>query len=216
MFEAQDRQLCLVLTSSAGDSRAPTCRMPDSGLGFKVNIPAFGSNMREWFASYSQGSWWSRTLSLFSPGGLTRYSGRWPTSGTMQRGSAYELPTLVRPTEGNECSLWPTATAGDANSSGAAGYSTASGRHSGTTLTDAAVRKKRYPTPTSSDARRGRFRDATVGKLNPAWVDALMGFPDGWTEVEACQGDGQQAPTNPKHRGNHRKRSKVAPAEAQS
>lgn len=42
--------------------------------------------------------------------------------------------------------LWPTATAGDAKASGAAGYSTESGRHSGTTLTDAAVRGL-WPTP---------------------------------------------------------------------
>ena len=34
--------------------------------------------------------------------------------------------------------LWPTSTAMDSRASGAAGYSTESGRHPGTTLTDAA------------------------------------------------------------------------------
>ncbi len=40
---------------------------------------------------------------------------------------------------------WPTATGGDAKASGAAGYSTESGRHSGTTLTDAVCRSLQAP-----------------------------------------------------------------------
>jgi len=45
--------------------------------------------------------------------------------------------------------LWPTPTGSDAKSSGAEGYSTESGRHTGTTLTDAA---KAWPTPRAEDA----------------------------------------------------------------
>jgi hypothetical protein len=69
---------------------------------------------------------------------------------------------------------WPTPTAGDSNSSGAAGYSIASGRHSGTTLTDAAVRGRQAPTT----APNGQ---PTSGKavLNPQFVEALMGWPIG-------------------------------------
>jgi hypothetical protein len=48
---------------------------------------------------------------------------------------------------------WPTPTEMDAASSGAAGYSTESGRHSGTTLTDPA--RSSWPTPTLHDAERG-------------------------------------------------------------
>jgi hypothetical protein len=62
---------------------------------------------------------------------------------------------------------WPTPTAGDANASGAAGYSTDSGRHSGTTLTDAVA----------GSAPNGR-----LGRLNPTWVEWLMGWPLGWTD----------------------------------
>ena len=52
--------------------------------------------------------------------------------------------------------LWPTAT--DARASGAAGYSTDSGRHSGTTLTDAAVRQRRWPTPNTGESQSGHGR----------------------------------------------------------
>ena len=67
--------------------------------------------------------------------------------------------------------LWPTPTAADANSSGAAG-STESGRHSGTTLTDATAR-------TASPRARPGSPDGMV--LNPRFVEAMMGFPDGHT-----------------------------------
>jgi len=45
---------------------------------------------------------------------------------------------------GNGFSSWLTATSTDAKSSGASGYSTESGRHAGTTLTDA---MREWPTP---------------------------------------------------------------------
>lgn len=58
-------------------------------------------------------------------------------------------------------SLWPTPTATDAKASGAAGYSTESGRHAGVTLTDAAVRVPRlWSTPR-----------ADMYKLHPSCFD---------------------------------------------
>lgn len=62
-------------------------------------------------------------------------------------------------------SLLPTPTASDWKSSGAAGYSTESGRHSGTTLTDAVL----------GAASAGR-----TGKLNPRLSEWIQGFPVGW------------------------------------
>lgn len=57
--------------------------------------------------------------------------------------------------------LWPTTTAGDARASS----SETSDAHDGTSLTDATVRAA----PTKGL------------KLNPSWVEQLMGFPPGWT-----------------------------------
>lgn len=102
--------------------------------------------------------------------------------------------------------LWPTAT--DAEASGAAAYDRTSGRHSGTTLTDAAVRQwptptaNRYGTTNNGSPHDGRTAYATAGTpsldtlimregrsdsggvvLNPAWVESLMGYPPGWTDA---------------------------------
>lgn len=62
--------------------------------------------------------------------------------------------------------LLPTPTASDYKASGAAGYSTQSGRHSGITLTDAIL----------GAASAGR-----IGKLNPRLSEWMQGFPAGWT-----------------------------------
>lgn len=76
------------------------------------------------------------------------------------------LPNVVR-------EMWPTPTATDAKASGSAGYSTESGRHQGTTLTVATVR-------TASRRAPPRSPDGMV--LNPRFVEAMMGFPDGHTD----------------------------------
>jgi hypothetical protein len=83
-----------------------------------------------------------------------------------QNGNGFGLPLAAA------ARMWPTATATatDAKASGAAGYSTASGRHSGVTLTDAAVRwpsplaggpslpmAVRWTTPCARDDKSGRM-----------------------------------------------------------
>lgn len=153
-----------------------------------------------WFARVVADQWISAQGDLFSPAGLQPYSVTWPRSGTTRNGHAYQRPPLVRLTSDGESSSWPTPsatmgdysrggdperykgskslngrrsnlidavarwptpTSGDSKMSGAAGYSTESGRHSGTTLTDA----------------------VNGGALNPTWVEWLMGFPLGWTDL---------------------------------
>jgi hypothetical protein len=56
-----------------------------------------------------------------------------------------------------------------------------------------------WPTPTAQDAKNSTLppsqkdRDSIpgellksghVGQLNPTWVEWLMGFPEGWTDLE--------------------------------
>jgi hypothetical protein len=50
------------------------------------------------------------------------------------------------------------------------------------------------PTPISAEAKylagvitseeRRAMRAGNGGKLNPAWIEWLMGFPTGWTDLE--------------------------------
>lgn len=118
------------------------------------------------------------------------------------------LPTRLLVTN-DRSSSWPTPTANDSIASGVTGnWTKESGRHSGTTLTDAAVRLggklpgQLWPTPTATpygstnngsprDGRREAYATkgtpslntlaSSDGKaLNPEWVTALMGFPEDW------------------------------------
>lgn len=92
------------------------------------------------------------------------------------------LDTLVRMT-------WPTPTAQDAKLSGVQGnWTPESGRNSGTTLTDAAIREGK--------------RTCEGQSLNPAWVETLMGFPPGWTEIQTSLFDGPRDSDNPSTHGN--------------
>ncbi len=89
--------------------------------------------------------------------------------------------------------LWPTPQAHDAQK----GYAKRVGRygttHGARNLNDWVVK---WPTPTASEAGRegpGRkygngsptLSGQAGGQLNPTWVEWLMGYPPGWTELSA-------------------------------
>ena len=95
-------------------------------------------------------------------------SSSWPTPSATPYGHQQSPSpgTAVRPSLQTLAASWPTPTATDAKGSGSAGYSTASGRHSGVTLTDAAVRQ--WPTPRASDGAKGG-PNQTQGGLRRWW-----------------------------------------------
>lgn len=78
------------------------------------------------------------------------------------------------PSLGIAVRMWPTPTAGDAKSSGSRNTATSKARP-GVSLVDA-VR---------GDGGKGRRNSPSIGSLNPNWVDWLMGYPAGWTDLGA-------------------------------
>lgn len=124
------------------------------------------------------------SLSLRTSGGMCgRGSGK-SSRISMSSGSTENLGCSQREmwdstTTESGSSFWPTSTAGDSKSSGAAGYSTESGRHSGVTLTDAAR--------LFALGRKGLGVESLRGcglSLNPGFVEWLMDFPSGWISFE--------------------------------
>lgn len=87
-------------------------------------------------------------------------------------------------------SPWPTATRQDSASSGSRNYSTASGRHSGTTLTDAARMASR-PTAKSTDGTKGGGWSRNGQDLV---TTALMASP--WATPQARDHKGANNPGN--------------------
>lgn len=129
-----------------------------------------------------------------------------PTVKNSIRSEAFRNGRTPNPAE--LAAFCPTPTAGDAkNSRNATANRQPGSRHnSGTTLCDYVTL---YPTPTatdgnkwnnsSNDDRRKRGQSIRLssepdesgkvigGRLNPQWVEWLMGFPIGWTDLEALE-----------------------------
>jgi hypothetical protein len=90
--------------------------------------------------------------------------------------------------------LWPTPTKGDAKAAGS--RNTASSKaHPGISLTDA-VRGdggtgRAFPTPTANrwDGLQSHGVNVVSGQLNPTWVEWLMGWPIGATDLRPLATD---------------------------
>lgn len=201
----------------AAASRARIYRSPVVAKGSTAIDRVFGLNMPGSFASFCRASslWRTSQRSLF--GDWIVYSDRWPDSGILLVGECYPLKTWgPHISDGGSSSLhgerwptatahdrkggrseasaikkgarclareaaWPTATAGDARSSGSRSLP-GSKAHAGTSLTDATERTQ----PSEAEKRR----------LNPEWVEALMGFPPGWTTIGPPEEDQNSTPAN--------------------
>ena len=109
----------------------------------------------------------------------------WPTPNAHD--GRQQAPDLKSTQGGNlsrDAAMWPTPTRQDCASSGSAAYSTESGRHSGTTLTDAS-RPFRPDHPTSTPGEPFSSSGPTSRpRLNPLFTEWLMGLPQHWTDIE--------------------------------
>ncbi len=74
---------------------------------------------------------------------------------------------------------WPTPTQADGM-----GGPGSSGRDGGDNLRTAVA--ETLPTPTASrrTGLQSHGKNVVTGQLNPTWVEWLMGFPEGWTDLE--------------------------------
>ena len=118
------------------------------------------------------GSSWSR--GEYPTPAASRYgSGQ---NGTRPSGESYATrgnPSLD--TWARKATTWPTPTTSDASSSRRHGYMQSG--HPGTTLSDAI--DSHHHQATREPGKPGEHQV----DLNPAFVEALMGFPHGWTEM---------------------------------
>ena len=143
--------------------------------------------------------------------GFSEFSGTFPRSGMMRSGTVYQLPNLARTTKEIEFGLWPTPTAMTGGESVAPSHIDGShGWNLGAAARDSLSDKphRMWPTPSTRDYKGGylggRIRNGKIswdtldvavqhtdnkqkvsGTLNPTWVEWLMGFPLGHTDLNA-------------------------------
>lgn len=185
--------------SSVEGSHAPTSAAPGTASGSVERNQDCGRSTPVSLARFDHATSSWRTSQTCLVEGLASFSETWPRSGMTRSGTAYLLPTLApRISEiGSGSSRIPTPTVTDSRG----GRNLTSGRsnpnskhHSGTTLCDYIVL---WPTPRSSGASLtggSNSRRAAVkrggyisGRLNPTWVEWLMGFPLEHTALDAWE-----------------------------
>ena len=183
------------LTLFAVDSHAKTSRLQEQEKDWKVPDRVYGLNTGELLANYDQdtSSWRTSQHSLIED--LTKFSDSWPRSGMMRNGIAYQLQPLVLRTDGTDSGSWPTPTATQ-NGPGK-DLNNPRGVQQGNALATAVLWESKglFPTPCSRDwkdngrspaelARHSTTLATIAGEqLNPTWVEWLMGFPTGWTDL---------------------------------
>ena len=196
------------LTSSAADSPVKTYLAQEKAQESKEREADCGPNLQESLARYDPAThlWRTRQCSLFE--GLGECLETFPKSGMMQGGVLWELTMWEHPTSERECGFWRTPDAGaggEISDEKAADYAAGKPRKSGSAiqirLCDQVRHRKLWPTPKCQDSRtalrdRGKSNLGEVvhggmqtpptktARLNPNWVEWLMGWPIGWTDLK--------------------------------
>lgn len=195
-------------TSSAEDSLAKTYLAQERARESTEREADCGPNLQESLAKYDRAtsSWRTRQCSLFE--GLGECLETFPKAGTMRNGSLWERTTAEPRTDESACGYWRTPDAGaggEISDEKAADYAAGKPRKSGSAiqirLCDQVRHRKLWPTPKCQDSRtalrdRGKSNLGEVvhggietlptktARLNPNWVEWLMGWPIGWTDLK--------------------------------
>ena len=124
-----------------------------------------------------------------SGNGLSTAVNLWPTPTSTERSG-------INPHTGrggglsNAVSLWPTPHRNCSNGAGAHGdgglnLQTAVSLWPTPTASSATIQDMEQAKFSGNDSNRPKYSDVkSVGSLNPAWVEILMGFPLGWTDLD--------------------------------
>ena len=201
--------------SSAEVSHAKTSAAPGEDSELSVESGAdCGESTPGSFARYDRATASWKTAQCLLLGGLESFSVTWPRSGMMRRGRCYPLAIAAHRMNGSGCGSSqkiPTPTVhGNYNRKGLSknsgdGLATfvkkfptpcrSDYKGAGKTGTfrdrlDYAAERGRtksnvYPTPRTN----GQIGAGNGGKLNPDWVEWLMGWPIGWTASKPLETD---------------------------
>lgn len=189
-------------TSSAADSRVRTSASPDTASASSAaNGAACGASTPESFARFDPATCSWKTHQGSRDSASESSSPTWPRAGMMLRGRCYRLPNAERRISATECGsspAWPTPCASDHRGPGVNGAC----RDRLDYAVERGMTKHRvYPTPRTRGLCGGSgsyemlermVQDGTMtpeekrgvgngGRLNPEFVEWLMGWPIGWT-----------------------------------
>ena len=181
----------------AEDSHAKTSAQREREPVLEESVLDYGKNMQELLERYGLSLSLRKTPRFCGLVALTLSSETCPNWGMMQSGACWELGTSARPTGGIGCGSWPTPTRRDYKGTNSLEGLT---RKDGKSRMDQLPNAVKYRTPQSRDWKgtsggfqKGKDLPGQVGgHLNPTWVEWLMGWPTGWTELNPLETDKYQ------------------------
>ncbi len=185
-----------LLTLYLEDSRARTSQQPEKVQELKANDQECGHTWQGSSEKWTQLSLLSKTPQCLEQEDLELSSMTLTRWGSMQNGVVSPLQPLVLTTKETESGLWPTPVHSEARQ----GLQIRREGKKGTqqSLTTAVMT---WPTPRTAGMCGGSGswdllnKNTTVeearlmgagngGKLNPTWVEWIMGWPLGWTDLK--------------------------------
>jgi hypothetical protein len=191
-----------LLTLYLEDSRARTSPRPEKAQELMENDQECGVKWRGSFTKYDPDMrlWKTHQCSLL--GDLEPFLETWPQWGLMRDGECWEQRTLEQSIRGTESgSLLPTPDTVNRDNKKVLFNKNALSQ-SGRSL---ATYARTFPTPQARDWKDGKtsgnrkspglgvvahqLAHPTSGQLNPTWVEWLMGWPLGWTDLKPLETD---------------------------
>jgi hypothetical protein len=188
---------------------AKTSAQQEKAQELTENAAGCGEKWHASFARYDPDTSLWRTAQCSLLGGLDEFSETWPQWGLMRDGECWEQLTLEQTIRGTESGLsekLPTPQATDHRSKPTSASWKAKGGMN-YSLANPEIQKK-WPTPKVQDSRHAKTRhlnesddhwksnlgevvsaQVNGGSLNPTWVEWLMGWPLGWTDLKPLEMD---------------------------
>jgi|LULN01.1.fsa_nt_gb hypothetical protein len=194
MSEKLERTTLSQSISSVGATHAAGTPLQEKERDSTIPDPVCGQNTPASFASIETqgvplGSWWWRTSQRSLMGGWVKFSGPWPRSGTMRSGTVYPHQPSAPITGETDCLLWPTPTTNPHRPcEGNVRLLRAKIKAGEITSGEARTMlggSDPFKAQGAIDADSSSICEpAKPGRIHPAWVEWLMGFPPGWTDLD--------------------------------
>lgn len=182
------------LTLFQGDSPASHSVRPGSAEARRMTVTS-GQRCSELYRNSGPLGWLVKTLLESSQWRSTRCFLTWRISDTPSKRLLFRLAPSMPRTDGTDAPLLPTPAARDCKGANSMKHLTREGKRNHTDQLANAV--KLFPTPTArcstgpsqTETRQGGsdLQTEIGGQLNPTWVEWLMGFPTGWTDLDALE-----------------------------
>lgn len=183
-------QGCEQLTLFREDSPASRLVLPGSDEAQKMTVTS-GQKCLELYKNSSPVGLLAKMLLGSSTWRSTRCYLTWKVSATPAKRLLFRLAPSMPRTGVTGVQSWPTPTASDTFTWALESTQQKPVSRHSVKLSDAV---RMWSTPTAADATgssggnmHSSLRNDAGGQLNPTWAEWLMGFPIGWTELNALE-----------------------------